>query len=135
MQLLRFEALKLNKDFDQVLKVIFKVFNGEDFLFNYDKEASSLELGKTKQPLIIQHSNYNFLRIFKIRRLKLNGLLSSKSYLQQIRVLVLDISNAEMPDYDFLKSTFSIKKLIIREGQIPTKLKAYLLQYIEVIET
>ncbi|MCM8530028.1 MAG: serine/threonine protein kinase [Lentisphaeraceae bacterium] len=132
--LLRFEALKLRPDYHKVIKAVLQIFNGESVIFDYQKENSFLRLGSPSKILTLQYENYNFLRTFKIRQLELNGTITKEKVLTQIRVLILDISKAQMKDYSFLKSTFSVKKLIVRKEQLPLELAQYLKKYVEIIE-
>ena len=133
-QLLRYEGLKLEANFGLLVHEVIKIFNSSDILFSHNKDTEYLEVGNKGQKLILNHINYNLLRNLKVRHLKINGKLDTGNYLGQIRIHILDISDAEMEDLSFLKTFFSIKVLYVKKNQLPNDLKSYLEKYIELIE-
>lgn len=134
VQLMRYEAMQLKHDLDDVIQRVFEIFNSESHRFKLKKKEEYLELGTAGQGLIISHENYNFLRNLKLRHLKLNGKLDKIRTLSQLRFHILDISDCEVEDLEFLRTFFSIKVLYVRKNQLAPELMAYLKKYIEVIE-
>ena len=135
-RLLRYESMLLRPELEKAIEATLQVFNGNDIQFNLNNSKGYLELGSVNTALTIHHNRYNFLRMLKVRHLKIKGSVNyKKNYLNQLRILVLDISEAKFEDYGFLKSIYSIKKLIYKEGQLTEDLKDYLKQYFELVAT
>jgi len=133
-QLLRYEALKMEPGFDLIVHEVIKAFNSPDVKFIRDQSKEFLEVGNIKEKLVLNYVNYNFLRNLKTRHLKVNGILDSGAFLGQLRVHILDISDAQIADLSFLKTLFSMKVLYVQKGQLPDELSKYLSKYIEINE-
>ena len=132
--LLRFQALKLQDDFYKVVEVAFELFNEHKITFKYDNELNTLEVGQDGKRLKFHHDSYNFLRLLRVRQLKICGKLDNARTLSQLRVHILDLSESNCQNYEFLMSLFSLKHLIVRPDQLPQDLKKSLSRYVNITD-
>jgi serine/threonine protein kinase len=133
LQLFRYEALKLRDDFPTVVRTVVDIHNKRTVYFKHEAAQGFVEVGQLGREVQLSANNYHFFRNMKIEHLKVIGTPLKEKLLNQLRLRVLDLSAAEIENYDFLTSNFSIKELIVREGQLPKELEVELQKYIKIL--